>query len=485
MDMQTALGKTASSETPADTNAQAHTTLAAEQLAAQQAVLLRAASQLLAHDAMDSGLLAFVDELQRRFRCDRVALALHDDTGMRLRTLSGHATFDPRAAEILRLLDAMEEACAQDAATHFHPQTPNPDLPAHRALAGAADDREICCVPMSHDGELVGVVYFSRNSERPWARGTRQLMRQTGALAAPIIALRQRDEASVAAKARRRIRSSLKSALRLERPARKLAISALILALTLSALIPGPARVGAEAELLPVYRQVISAPYATFIEQVHVQPGAAVREGTPLLTLDTRELALERDNLANELLSARAEFRASMAARDRKSMAVAQARQQQIDARLAQIDQRIARASVLAPVDGVIISGDLRQSLGAPVARGDPLMEIAPANGYKAVLWVDEKDVSRLTVGQQGELSMRASPADGISFEITSIHPISTPEQGANRFRVETRLLSEPESLRPGHTGFGKVAVGSAPYLSLWTQDFRRWFLQLWWEWFG
>ncbi len=485
MDMQTAIGKTASPAASADATAQAQTTLAAEQLAAQQAVLLRAASQLLAHDAMDSGLLAFVDELQRRFRCDRVAVALHDEAALRLRTLSGHATFDPRAAEILRLLDAMEEACGQDAATHFHPEIPNSELPAHRALAGGADDREVCCVPMSHEGELVGVLYFSRTSERPWARSTRQLMRQTGALAAPILALRQRDEASITTKARRRIRSSLQSALGLERPARKLVIGALALLLALAAFVPGPERVGAQAELLPAYRQVISAPYGTFIEQVHVEPGAIVSQGAPLLTLDTRELALERDNLANELLSARAEFRAAMAARDRKSMAVAQARQQQIDARLSQIDQRIERAGVRAPVDGIIISGDLRQSLGAPVARGDALMEIAPANGYKAVLWVDEKDVSRLSVGQQGELSMRASPADGIAFEITSIHPIATPEQGTNRFRVETRLLSEPDSLRPGHTGFGKVEVGRASYLSLWTQAFRRWFAQSWWEWFG
>ncbi len=485
MDMQTAMDEAASPGPATDANLQTQSTLAAEQLAAQQAVLLRAASHLLAHDTMDSGLLAFVDELQHRFRCDRVAVALREETALRLRTLSNHATFDPRASEIRRLVDAMQESCEQDSVTHFHASSADARLPAHRDLAGAADDREICCVPMSQEGAPVGVICFSRSSRKPWAPGTRQLMRQTGALAAPILALRQRDEASLAARTRRRLRSSLRSSLGLERPARKLAILTMTLFLLLAALIPGADRVGAEAELLPIYRQIISAPYATFIEQVHVQPGATVTADTPLLTLDTRELELERDTLANERLSAHAEFRAAMAARDRKSMAIAQARQQQIDARLAQIDQRIARAGVLAPVDGVIISGDLRQSLGAPVAPGDALMEIAPAHGYKAVLWVDEKDVSRVSVGQRGELSMRASPADGIAFEITSVHPIATPEQGANRFRVETRLLSEPESLRPGHTGYGKVHVGSASYLSLWTQEFRRWIAQHWWKWFG
>ena len=59
-----------------------------------------------------------------------------------------------------------------------------------------------------------------------------------------------------------------------------------------------------------------------------------------------------------------------------------------------------------APFDGIIVSGDLSQSLGSPVERGQVLFEVAPLDGYRIVLRVDERDIPYVALGQRGELAV-------------------------------------------------------------------------------
>lgn len=66
-----------------------------------------------------------------------------------------------------------------------------------------------------------------------------------------------------------------------------------------------------------------------------------------------------------------------------------------LDSQVAQINTQIKlkqelirRAQIVAPFDGIVIEGDLSQSLGAPVARGDSLFKVTPLDGYRVILKV-------------------------------------------------------------------------------------------------
>ena len=54
-------------------------------------------------------------------------------------------------------------------------------------------------------------------------------------------------------------------------------------------------------------------------------------------------------------------------------------------------DRKIARSRLAAPFDGIVISGDLSQQIGAPVETGKKLFEIAPLQSYRIILQVDEQ----------------------------------------------------------------------------------------------
>ena len=129
------------------------------------------------------------------------------------------------------------------------------------------------------------------------------------------------------------------------------------------------------------------------------------------------------------------------------------------------------------------VSGDLGQSLGAPVGRGDVLFEVAPLEAFRVVLEVDESDVRDIREGQRGSLILTSAPQQALPFEVRTVTPISTSEEGRNFFRVESELLEPPGDLRPGMEGVGKVTIGSRRLVWIWTHDLLDRLRLLFWSW--
>ena len=134
-------------------------------------------------------------------------------------------------------------------------------------------------------------------------------------------------------------------------------------------------------------------------------------------------------------------------------------------------------------MNGVIISGDLSQSLGTPVSRGDTLFEIAPLDSYRVMLKVDERDVRRLSPGQTGQLALIGFPDEYLPFAIERITPIATASEGRNFFAVEAQLKHHPQRLRPGMEGIGKIDIGERKLIWIWSHKLIDWFRLLVWTW--
>ena len=135
----------------------------------------------------------------------------------------------------------------------------------------------------------------------------------------------------------------------------------------------------------------------------------------------------------------------------------------------------------MSSFDGVVVSGDLTQSLNAPVERGQVLFEVAPLADYRVVVQVDERDIAAVEEQQRGQLLLSAWPSDVLEFTVMKIVPVSVARDGRNYFSVEGTLDRVPERLRPGMEGVGKIAVGQRRLARIWTRQGVDWFrLKLW-----
>ena len=202
-----------------------------------------------------------------------------------------------------------------------------------------------------------------------------------------------------------------------------------------------------------------------------------------LFNIDDRDIRLEYLKWSSQKEQVQRRYRDALASKNRSEVNIFKSQLDQANAQLELLQEQISRAHVISPFDGSVVSGDLSQRLGSPVSRGEVLLQIAPLNAYRVVLYVDERNISDIQPGQKGQLILAALPRDQFVFVIEQITPVSEPVEGRNRFRVEATLSDTPALLRPGMEGTGKIMVGQRSLKWIWTHEMVDW-IRLWaWYW--
>ncbi|MFT5578148.1 MAG: hypothetical protein ACI9WS_000900 [Paraglaciecola psychrophila] len=167
-----------------------------------------------------------------------------------------------------------------------------------------------------------------------------------------------------------------------------------------------------------------------------------------------------------------------MADRDRSTIGILRAQSEQIAAELALVSSKLERLLIGSSIDGIIISGDLDQAVGAPVNKGDTLFTVAPLQDYRVEIHVDERDIAYIQSGQQGQLYLHASTDQQLFFTVEQVSPVAISALQKNYFRVDALLLQQPLFLRPGMLGVAKVNISRKKLIWIWTHRFFDW-LQL------
>jgi len=173
-----------------------------------------------------------------------------------------------------------------------------------------------------------------------------------------------------------------------------------------------------------------------------------------------------------------------MARQERSQVRIVSAQIAQAEAQIALLDEQLARTEVTAPFDGVVVSGDLTQALGAPLERGQVMFEVAPLDAYRIVLQVGEQDIADVRVGQAGELALTPMPGERYPLKVVKITPVSTAKDGRNVFRVEAELGPRTdERLRPGMEGVAKIEIGERQVAWIWSRRMVDWLSLKLWSW--
>jgi RND family efflux transporter MFP subunit len=439
----------------------------------------------LEHDQLHAAASTFVTHLAARLKCERVSLGFVHDHRVRVEVVSRSASMDRRTKLVTAIGGAMEEAVDQGATIVF-PDRPDDGfqiIRAHQDLTSQHGAASICTVPLVYQGHVTGAISLEHKDFNRFDAETVALCESVVALVGPILGDRRRQSRWLGG---RLVREFNELSHKLFGPgsllAKFVAVSAVTI-LALAFLVTAQYRVTADATLEGTVQRAVVSPFDGYISEAHVRPGDLVSKGQVLATLDDKDLTLERLTLASERSQFDKEYREAMAAHESAQVAILRAQLDKATAQLSLVEEQLARTQISAPLDGVVIDGDLSQSLGAPVERGDQLFEVAPLDSYRVMLEVDETQIGELEPGQTGRLALAGFPADYLSFVVERITPISTASDGRNYFRIEASLDTTPELLRPGMRGVGKVDIGTRKLVWIWTHRLTDWF-RLWsWSW--
>ncbi len=451
--------------------------------AAPVARVLRLQSVLLGQPTLAEGAMAMVTELAALTGSERVTLGVMNPE-MQVVAVSNSAEFKPQQA-LLRLASAaLQEAADQGARVNYPALATDPAriILAHADLH-ARSGHALLTVPLVHAGHAVGALLVEYRGGTGPDDEQVTLCESVASAIGSLVSLRQSAERSWPARLAQSVRALWQRLIRRDDPLLKAALLLVLGLLAAATLIPVTYRVGAPARIEGAVQRVVAAPFDGFLQRSHVRPGDTVRAGDLLVEMADQDLALERRKWESALTQQENAYAAALARADRAQFVISHGKAEEAQSQLELVRQQLSRTRLLAPIDGVVIKGDLSQTLGSPVQRGDALLTLAPREQYRLIVEVDERDIADIKPGQQGHLALSSLPSDTLPLVVERVTPVSNVRDGRNVFDVEARLPTTKLELRPGLQGVAKIDAGQQSFAWIWTHRVVDWARLAWWSW--
>lgn len=453
------------------------------------ASVLEASAVALRQGRLKQVLFEVANDLRQRLRGARAAIGLVNDASVKMAALSEAATFERKTPLVKAYVEAMEEVhdrasviVASVPADGATAETTARPAPAHRALMAISGSRHVVSQPLQLGPELIGVLSIERQEEA-FTDDDLAWLDAYAALAASILDQRRKAEQTSIGRLWSEAKRLLQKLFGPRHLVWKAATSLAVLVLALLVLLPIDYRVAAKTVIEGEVQRVAAAPFEGFIASSQVRAGDTVKAGQVLATLDDRELKIEQARWASERDQYESRLREATATHDLTAVQVLSAQLRQAEAQWSLASEKIERAGIRAPFDGIVVSGDLSQQIGAPVESGKTLFEIAPLQSYRIILQVDEREIRYVAPGQPGRLVMTGIASEPMAFAVAKVTPVATAQEGKNFFRVEAAISGASPRLRPGMEGVGKVEVGERSLWWVLTHSFSDWLTLSLWTW--
>jgi multidrug resistance efflux pump len=455
---------------------------------ARQRALLKMQAAITAQTSFESATLVFCNELARALKAHRVSMGVYaKGHSTVLVTNNGDAKkLDRSAAKSLALAmdEAIDQANVVTAPELEETLLINQAVMSVRKLHGGP----VIAIPSIVQDRPEGAFLIELAKDSQLNALVIAFARDAVSLYAPILSLMQRDELGTLKRLKLSFRRKSKNVMKDESRWVRWSFIFVLASLLILSFVPVSHTVSSQARIEGALVRTISAPTQGFIKKVFVRPGDTVQLDQPLAELADRELQLERNKLLSEVATHDAGYMTAMARNDRAAMMQSQSKQSESKVQLELIDQQLSRGVLLAPIEGVVIEGDLTQQVGSPVERGQNLMTVSPKNRFRTIVELDERDIRFVKPGMTASLSLSALPWNDIEIKIDRINPMAVVRDGRNVFEIEARVekADQPEvlsQLRPGLRGVAKVNVGSESIMNTYARRASEALQRAWWRW--
>ncbi len=439
----------------------------------------------LNHERFQAAATAVATELATMLACERVSIGFMKGHHIHLRALSHSAAFGKKSNLARALEGAMDEAADQLSTVLYPPRKDGPFqvTRAHAELTRGHGAAHVCTIPLTAGGKVLGALVLERPAGEEFDARTVELCEHAALLVGPVLDVKRREDRWLAEKALDSLTLHARNLVGPRHTALKLSVGGFVFVVLFLTVVRGDYQITTEAVLEGTVQRAMAAAIQGYVVEAPARAGDVVRKGAVLAALDDRDLKLERLKWASQRAQRLNEYRDAVAGHNRARAVVIQAQLEQAEAQIQLLDEQLARTKITAPFDAIVVKGDLSQSLGAPVERGNVLFELAPLDAYRVIMKVDERDITQVNVGQGGSLALSSMPHDPLPLVVEKITPVSVTEEGRNLFRVEARVTGGIEKLRPGMEGVGKIQVDRRSFGWIWTHKIMHW-VRMWiWSW--
>ncbi|SEH08423.1 efflux RND transporter periplasmic adaptor subunit [Candidatus Venteria ishoeyi] len=243
-------------------------------------------------------------------------------------------------------------------------------------------------------------------------------------------------------------------------PGQRLLLITIVLSLLALMWLPVSHKLSGNVLLEPMKHRFINAPFDGVLKQALHEPGDVIETETLLAQLDGREINWELSGLKAERSRAQKQKDVSTAARDAAKAQIAQLEIERIDAKMALLNYRLNNLEIISPINGLLISGDLKRIEGGTLSKGQTLFEIAPLDEMRVQMSLNAEDIAWAQVNMPLEVRLDAYPDQMWDTQVKKIRPRAEIRDAQAVFIIETDLLNSAGRLRPGMQGLGQIDAG-------------------------
>jgi RND family efflux transporter MFP subunit len=258
---------------------------------------------------------------------------------------------------------------------------------------------------------------------------------------------------------------------------------AVLVAVGVLTLIRWPLRVDAIApSFRPTARADVRPLTDGIIDRVLVREGTTVERGAPLLQLRDAE---RRADYEAAVAAALAADRAGATAASRGDAAEERLQRMRADVlrrEAAVREEQLRAATVRAPVSGVVLTPRPEERVGSWADAGSSLLVLGRTDTLELEFGVDQRDVGRVSTGEEIRLRVDAYPQRTFAGRVTAIADVGADSSGTVVFPVRAVVPNVDGALRPGMVAYARVLTASSSVLGRATREPARRLRLLWWR---
>ncbi|MGH7628518.1 MAG: efflux RND transporter periplasmic adaptor subunit, partial [Gemmatimonadales bacterium] len=146
------------------------------------------------------------------------------------------------------------------------------------------------------------------------------------------------------------------------------------------------------------------------------------------------------------------------------------------------LDERLAASVIRSPAAGIVLTARPEERVGARLEAGDLVVTVGRTDTLELEFGVDQRDIARVTPGQEVRLRVDALPQRTFSGRVASIGRLALDAADGVRFPVRAMIPNPDGLLRPGMAAHARVLTAPASAAGRVLREPIRQTRLLWWR---
>ncbi|MGH9317373.1 MAG: efflux RND transporter periplasmic adaptor subunit [Thermoanaerobaculia bacterium] len=224
--------------------------------------------------------------------------------------------------------------------------------------------------------------------------------------------------------------------------------------------VPWRLRIAGPARVLPGRRAAVTAGVDGIVKGVLHREGDRVEAGEIIATLKDESFQADLAESRAALEIAQSEMARHQEAGNAAGMFEAQSRRDELLARIALAEERLARTRLAAPSAGVIVTPRIEERVGQFLPRGGEFCVVADVGTVTVEVAVPEEDASLVRPEEPATVKLNPYPTRTFQGSVTRVGA-QIREEAKERFVIaEVRIGNADGLLKTGMLGRAKISAG-------------------------